>query len=66
MLKTLIGAAAIAILALTAWSLSAPPTALETGWRYLSQGGWHHAGRLGQLTPDERQWATIAWRYFQN
>ncbi|WHP78845.1 DUF3131 domain-containing protein [Edwardsiella anguillarum] len=66
MLKTLIGAAAIAILALTAWSLSAPPTALETGWRYLSQGGWHHAGRLGQLTPEERQWATIAWRYFQN
>ncbi|MDA6077602.1 hypothetical protein O0544_18530 [Edwardsiella anguillarum] len=51
MLKTLIGAAAIAILALTAWSLSAPPTALETGWRYLSQEAGTTRAGWGSLPP---------------
>lgn len=66
MLKTLIGGGVIVALALTAWMLLAPPGTLTNAWRYLSQGGWQHAGRLGSLSPQERQWAAIAWRYFQN
>ncbi|WP_230350707.1 DUF3131 domain-containing protein [Lelliottia sp. WAP21] len=36
------------------------------GWRWLTKGGWHTSARIDHLTPQERRWATIAWRYFQN
>ncbi|MBC0855547.1 DUF3131 domain-containing protein [Pantoea stewartii] len=36
------------------------------GWRWLTKGGWHTSARIDSLTPQEREWAAIAWRYFQN
>lgn len=36
------------------------------GWRWLTKGGWHTTARIGSLTPQEREWARIAWRYFEN
>ena len=36
------------------------------GWRWLVNGGWHTTARLGALSDQERRWATIAWRYFEN
>lgn len=66
MLKTLTGLAIIAVLALTAWLLPGGVAPLDNAWRYLSHGGWHHAGRLGALSLEEQRWAAIAWRYFQN
>ncbi|PVZ88956.1 hypothetical protein C9426_05490 [Serratia sp. S1B] len=42
------------------------PARIQQGWQYLYQGGWQSQGRLGPLTAQERQWATIAWRYIEN
>lgn len=39
---------------------------IKQGWQYVYQGGVHSQGRLGPLTAEERQWATIAWRYIEN
>jgi len=39
---------------------------VQQGWQYVYQGGLQSQGRLGQLTPEERQWATVAWRYIEN
>ncbi len=36
------------------------------GWRWLTKGGWHTSARIDSLTPQEPEWAAIAWRYFQN
>ncbi|WP_039058375.1 DUF3131 domain-containing protein [Enterobacter sp. Bisph1] len=36
------------------------------GWRWLSKGGWNTTARISALTPQERQWAQTAWRYFVN
>ncbi|WP_436874448.1 DUF3131 domain-containing protein [Kosakonia sacchari] len=36
------------------------------GWRWLSKGGWNTSARISALTPEERQWAQTAWRYFVN
>lgn len=36
------------------------------GWRWLTHGGWHTTARIDSLTPQEREWARIAWRYFEN
>ncbi len=36
------------------------------GWRWLSNGGWHTSARISSLTPQEHEWARIAWRYFAN
>ncbi|ELY2588640.1 DUF3131 domain-containing protein [Cronobacter sakazakii] len=38
----------------------------RAGWRWLSHGGWHTTARISTLTPQEREWAAIAWRYFEN
>ncbi|EAQ4583763.1 DUF3131 domain-containing protein [Salmonella enterica subsp. enterica] len=36
------------------------------GWRWLTKGGWHTTARISSLTPQEKAWARIAWRYFEN
>ncbi len=36
------------------------------GWRWLTKGGWHTTARISSLTPQERSWAQIAWRYVEN
>lgn len=36
------------------------------GWRWLTKGGWHTTARISSLTPQERTWAQIAWRYVEN
>lgn len=36
------------------------------GWRWLTKGAWHTTARVSSLTPQEREWAAIAWRYFVN
>ncbi|WJD49638.1 DUF3131 domain-containing protein [Enterobacter sp. PGRG2] len=36
------------------------------GWRWLTKGGWHSSARIDRLTPQEQEWAGIAWRYFVN
>lgn len=35
-------------------------------WRWLTKGGWHTTARISSLTPQERTWAQIAWRYVEN
>ncbi|CCJ82488.1 FIG00553737: hypothetical protein [Cronobacter dublinensis 1210] len=49
--------------ALVAWLLLRDDRA---GWRWVSHGGWHTTARISALTPQEREWAAIAWRYFEN
>lgn len=66
MLKTLIALAIISVLALAVGLWPGGLGQLDNAWRYLRQGGWHHAGRLGALSSEEQRWAAIAWRYFQN
>lgn len=36
------------------------------GYQYVSRGGLQYPGRLGPLEPQEKEWARIAWRYFEN
>ncbi|MGY5957136.1 DUF3131 domain-containing protein [Kosakonia sp. BK9b] len=36
------------------------------GWRWLTKGGWNTTARITPLTPQEREWAQVAWRYFVN
>ncbi len=64
MLKTLARWLAAAVLILIiAFALFSCESA---GWRWLTKGGWHTTARISSLTPQEREWAGIAWRYFEN
>lgn len=64
MLKTVVRwLAGVLIIALTALALFSQGGA---GWRWLTKGGWHTTARISSLTPDEREWAQVAWRYFIN
>ncbi|MBE3470884.1 DUF3131 domain-containing protein [Enterobacter cloacae complex sp. P15RS] len=64
MLKTLArGLAAAVLILIIAFVLFRQEGA---GWRWLTKGGWHTTARVSSLTPQEREWARIAWRYFDN
>ncbi|WP_313824662.1 DUF3131 domain-containing protein [Leclercia sp.] len=64
MLKTLARWLAVAaLLVLIAFALFSREGA---GWRWLTKGGWHTTARISNLTPQEQEWAHIAWRYFEN
>lgn len=64
MLKTLASWLAVAIVVLLiAFALFSREGA---GWRWLTKGGWHTTARISSLTPQEQEWARIAWRYFEN
>lgn len=64
MLKTLARWLAAAVLILIiAFALFSCESA---GWRWLTKGGWHTTARISSLTPQEREWAGIARRYFEN
>ncbi len=64
MLKTLARWLAVAALVLLiAFALFSREGA---GWRWLTKGGWHSTARISSLSPQEQEWARIAWRYFEN
>ncbi|WP_338464333.1 DUF3131 domain-containing protein [Franconibacter daqui] len=64
MLKTVSRLLLLALLiALLAFAFAARDGA---GWRWLTKGGWHTTARISALTPQEREWAAVAWRYFVN
>lgn len=64
MLKTL--ARSLAVSAVVLVVLLALFSREGAGWRWLTKGGWHTTARIDALTPKEREWARIAWRYFEN
>ncbi|MWL75090.1 DUF3131 domain-containing protein, partial [Escherichia coli] len=64
MLKTL--ARTLAVSAVVLVVLLALFSREGAGWRWLTKGGWHTTARIDALAPQEREWARIAWRYFEN